>query len=156
MAITELGKETIAAVVAFTVTGLPMTRAQTEEATLQMNTAQGVDRAFKALLQAMMAGDTKALARLLEEEFTLTHITGYRQAGEEWLMQMRQGSFIYHDIAKHSTEVSLDGERAQVVGRTRTDATIYGSRADWRLQLALEYESRGGKWIATRAVATTW
>lgn len=120
------------------------------------STERDVTRAFEAFLKAMLAADIEALDALLDDGFTLTHITGYRQPKAEWLAQMRKGSFVYHDIAERSISVSPDGERAQVVGRTVTDATVYGSRNAWRLQLALDYIWRQGAWKVLRAVATIW
>jgi ribosomal protein L25 (general stress protein Ctc) len=39
---------------------------------------------------------------------------------------------------------------------TLVDAQVYGGRNTWRLQLELDNAERGGHWIATRAVASTW
>jgi hypothetical protein len=86
----------------------------------------------------------------------LTHITGYRQPKAEWLAEIRQGRFVYHNIAQRSTSISVNSESARVVVRTLTDATVYGSRSDWLLQLDILYAWRNGTWAARSAVATLW
>ncbi len=121
------------------------------------NTARGaILTAYRAHLTAMTDGDTNVLDDLLDDDFTLTHITDYPQAKGEWLAQMRSGQFRYHDVEERSTDVHVDGDAARLVGRVVTDATVYGTRADWRLQLVIDYVLRREVWTALRSVATTW
>lgn len=51
---------------------------------------------------------------------------------------------------------SLEGGSDRLIGRIITDATVYGARAKWRLQLAMDFTRRGGTWLASRSEATTW
>ncbi|MEH0580249.1 nuclear transport factor 2 family protein [Streptomyces sp. B21-108] len=112
--------------------------------------------AHRAYVKAMDQGDTKALDDLLDGGFTLTHMTGYVQPKEEWLSQMREGRFIYHTIDEKSMTLDIEGDTARLVVRTVTDATVYGTRANWRLQLATDYAREGDTWATLRTVATTW
>ncbi|MGI5459637.1 nuclear transport factor 2 family protein [Streptomyces sp. CA-249302] len=112
--------------------------------------------AHRAFLKAMHEGDTSALDALLDDESTLTHMTGYVQPKAEWLAQMRQGQFVYHTIDEKSTTLDVDGDTAHLVVRTVTDATVYGTRWDWRLQLATDYARRSDTWVVLRTKATTW
>lgn len=115
-----------------------------------------VKAAFAAFLQAIQAGDTDRLRQLVDGGFTLTHITGYVQPGQEWLTQMRQGQFVYHRITVSALGVNVAGDAATAEARTLTDARVYGSRNEWPLHLALDYALRDGRWIAGRAVASLW
>jgi hypothetical protein len=112
--------------------------------------------AYQTQLRAMTKGDTVTLASLLDEGFSLTHITGYRQPKAEWLAQMRMGQFVYHRISERTVSIDVRGQNGRLVGRLVTDATIYGTRANWRLQLAIDCTLRAGQWIALRSVASTW
>lgn len=115
-------------------------------------------RVHHAYLDAMAEGDIQALDNLLDDGFTLTHMTGYTQPKREWLAQMRGGQFIYHAINEVDTALdvnSADGT-ARLTVRTRTDALVYGTRAEWRLLLATDYARRDDDWIPLRTVATTW
>lgn len=111
---------------------------------------------FQGQLEAMGHGDTAALDALLDDQFTLTHITGYKQPKAEWLAEMRAGQFRYHRIDPRSATVALAGDTATLVGRFVVDATVYGSRSLWRLQLAQQYTRQAGRWTATASAATTW
>ncbi|MHB9863660.1 nuclear transport factor 2 family protein [Streptomyces sp. YIM S03343] len=112
--------------------------------------------AYRAYLQAMTDGDTDALDDLLDDDFTLTHITGYIQPKAEWLAQMRAGRFVYHGTDEKDVTVEVEGDNAHLVGRIVTDATVYGAHADWRLRLTMDYARDGETWTGLRAVATTW
>ncbi|WP_331750030.1 nuclear transport factor 2 family protein (plasmid) [Streptomyces longwoodensis] len=111
----------------------------------------------RAYLDAMVEGDTAALGDLLAEDFTLTHMTGYVQPKAEWLAQMGQGRFVYHSIREEDTACDVgDDGTARLTVRTVTDATVYGTRAGWRLRLATDYARHDDAWVAQRTVATTW
>ena len=110
--------------------------------------------AFRAQLRALTDGDTDALDDLLADGSTLTHMTSYVQPKQEWLAQMREGRFDYHSIV--DLDVEVDGDTARLVGRTVTDATVYGTRADWRLQLTVDYAYENDAWIVVGSAASTW
>lgn len=120
------------------------------------STHDEVTTAFLAFLQAMLDGDTDALDNLLADGCTLTHITGYVQPKDEWLSQMRAGQFLYHRIEEKSVAVAVEGTTARVSGRFITDATVYGTRANWRLHMSMDCVREGGTWTVIRSVAATW
>ncbi|MFD3308681.1 nuclear transport factor 2 family protein [Streptomyces sp. NPDC058694] len=115
-----------------------------------------ITTAFGAYLQAMLDGDTDALDNLLADGCTLTHITGYVQPKDEWLSQMRAGRFLYHGIEEKSVTVEIDGDTARVSGRFVTDATVYGTRANWRLEMTMDYAHEEDTWSVVRSAAETW
>ncbi|WLQ07469.1 hypothetical protein [Arthrobacter oryzae] len=53
-------------------------------------------------------------------------------------------------------EAMVDGDTARPVGRIITDATVYGARAKWPLQLSMDFIRVDGEWLASRSEATTW
>jgi hypothetical protein len=111
---------------------------------------------WRAQLEAMVQGDTEALGELLAEGFTLTHMTGYVQPKEEWLAEMREGQFVYHTAQERETSLQLEGDRGRLVGKILTDATVYGGRTAWRLQLAVDFARTPAGWLAARTEASTW
>ncbi|WP_328979847.1 nuclear transport factor 2 family protein [Streptomyces canus] len=121
-----------------------------------VNAREEVLAAYRAHLRAMTDGDTDALDDLLDSGFTLTHITGYQQPKAEWLSQMRAGQFVYHSVIEKSVTVDAEGDTARLVGRIVTEATVYGTHADWPLQFTMDWARSGETWTALRSVATTW
>ncbi|AVH55784.1 hypothetical protein C4B68_08395 [Streptomyces dengpaensis] len=45
---------------------------------------------------------------------------------------------------------------ARLVIRTVTDATVYGTRVNWRLRLATDDAREGDPWATLRTLTTTW
>ena len=112
---------------------------------------------YAAQLDAMRAGDTTALAALLTDDFTLTHITGYRQPKAQWLSEMDKGQFRYHSVEQLGDPVvEVTGETATLTHRIITDATVYGSRNRWRLAFVQTWRRTGDRWLLAGAVAHTW
>jgi hypothetical protein len=117
-------------------------------------TARELEVLHVALCEAMVAGDLTELGAILADDFTLTHMTGYVQAKAEWLEAIETGQMQYHRMETVGT--ITEGAVPALTARTRTDATIWGSRATWRLTLRSWFEPRGGGWVITRTVASTW
>ena len=112
--------------------------------------------AYRAMYRGMLERDTELLNDLLDDEYTLTHLTGYVQSKKEWLEQVDSGEMQYHSSQERGQSVDVTGDTAVLVGRNVVDATIWGSRGTWNLQLTTTYERRGGEWIALKTIATTF
>lgn len=119
-------------------------------------TEKGIKERFADQLAAMQRGDTAALALMLADSYTLTHMTGYRQPKHEWLEQMDEGLFVYHKITVQDLAADINAERASSRARLVADVTVYGSRHTWRLQLDQHYEARPDTVIVSDCVASTW
>lgn len=117
--------------------------------------AQSVN-AYREMYRAMLEGRTDRLDLLLDDQYSLTHITGYRQPKREWLAAIESGEMRYHAAEERSVTVDVTGNRAVLVGRSAVTATIYGAHGTWNLQLTTDYERKDRTWITTRTVATTF
>jgi hypothetical protein len=112
--------------------------------------------AYRDMYRGMLEQDTHLLDELLDDEYTLEHMTGYVQPKREWLQHIASGRMRYHSERETSTGVTITGDGAVLVGRSVVDATIWGGRGTWRLQLTTRYERRDGQWLAVDTVATTY
>jgi ketosteroid isomerase-like protein len=116
-----------------------------------------VRASYAAQREAMVAGDADALGALLAEDFTLVHMTGYRQPKGEWLADVRSRAMSYHSIEDVDVSVDLSGDTPVVTARTRTAATIWGASGTWPLQLRISFAAQDGTaWVAAGTVASTW
>ena len=115
-----------------------------------------VVEAHRAMYRGMLERDTALLDDLLDDEYTLTHMTGYVQPKREWLQQIDSGRMQYHSAQPHSLSAEVGSDTAVVVSQDLVDATIWGSRGTWNLQLTTTYERRDDEWVAARTVATTY
>ncbi|MBT2568852.1 nuclear transport factor 2 family protein [Arthrobacter sp. ISL-85] len=111
---------------------------------------------YDTMCEAMVAGDIATLDSILADGFTLTHMTGYVQSKTEWLDAIASGQMQYHRMETVQASSTPEGAAPALTARTLTDATIWGSRATWRLTLRSWFEVRDTEWVITRTVASTW
>ena len=111
---------------------------------------------YEGQRRAMVAGDADALGALLAGDFTLVHMTGYRQPKAEWLADVRSGAMTYHSMEDVDVSLDVSGDAPVVTARTRTAATIWGAAGTWPLQLRTSFAHDGTEWVAAGTVASTW
>jgi hypothetical protein len=110
----------------------------------------------RQLTQWMIERNTAAMSDIVDEGFTLTHITGYIQPKDEWFEEIEQESMKYYSAEEADYFVNVNGSKAECINQTLLDARIWGSRNTWRLQQIMKLEKRKGKWIILNSVATTF
>lgn len=119
-----------------------------------MNDEQILSDIYHQINQAILAKDTTTIDRLTADAFTLTHITGYKQSKDEWLNHIKTDKMQYHQIDEQSVQVAINGKRADIVGKAKTRATIWGANGTWNLKLHYQATQTGGTWQVQNAVAT--
>lgn len=110
----------------------------------------------RKLAELMIARDTVTMNNILDEHYTLTHITGYVQPKVEWFREVSRESMKYYSAKELIINVKLNSNNADVVVRNLVDARIWGSRNTWRLQQKMKLEKRNGAWIILKSVASTF
>jgi len=110
----------------------------------------------RRLTELMIDRNTVAISKIVDTNFTLTHITGYVQSKAEWFAEIESERMKYYSYQEVKTTVNIDGHKAIFVGQNLLDARIWGSRNKWRLQQTMQLEKRNGKWIILQSVATTF
>lgn len=110
----------------------------------------------RQLTQLMIDRDTNAINKIVDADFTLTHITSYVQSKNEWFSEIESERMKYYSYKEVKTSVKIEGNSATFVGENILDARIWGSRNNWRLKQTMQLEKRNGKWIILKSVATTF
>lgn len=110
----------------------------------------------RQLTQLMIERNTSEINKIVDQDFTLTHITGYVQSKEEWFSEIRTERMKYYSYKEVKTSINIDGDKAVFVGQNILDARIWEMRNNWRLQQTMQLEKRNGKWIIVKSVATTF
>lgn len=104
----------------------------------------------------MIEKNVAGINRIVDADFTLTHITGYVQPKNEWFAEIESEGMKYYSYQEVNTSVEFDGEKAIFTGKNLLDARIWGSRNIWRLQQVMTFEKRNGQWIIMKSVALTF
>lgn len=110
----------------------------------------------RQLAERMIARDTTAMNKILDEHYTLTHMTGYVQPKAEWFNEVASESMKYYSAQEVNHTLQVNGNTAEVIVQNLVDARIWGSRNTWRLQQKLKLEKRNGNWIILSSVASTF
>lgn len=109
---------------------------------------------IRRLSELMIERDTSAMNKILDNEYTLTHITGYVQPKAAWFEEVMKESMKYYSVKEVSINPTLNGNRATVRVDNLVDARIWGSRNTWRLRQQIALEKRNRNWIILRSVAS--
>lgn len=123
---------------------------------MQTNDEAEITNIAHLLTKLMIEKDTVSMNQILDNSFTLTHITGYVQPKKEWFAEIADESMKYYSTKEVMIKVKLNGNHAECVFRNMLDARIWGSRNTWPLQQTLYLEKQAGNWIILKSVATTF
>ncbi|KUJ61200.1 hypothetical protein AR687_13485 [Flavobacteriaceae bacterium CRH] len=110
----------------------------------------------RQLTQLMIDRNTVEINKIVDKDFTLTHITGYVQSKEEWFSEIETERMKYYSYSEVKSSVEIVGNKAIFIGQNILDARIWGTRKEWHLQQRMELEMRNGNWIILKSVATTF
>ena len=122
-----------------------------------MTDKQQIARLYEDMLRYMIAKDTVSLGSLLSDDSVLVHMTGHRQPKAEYLREIASGVLNYFSAQTDSVEVTVDGDKARLIGRSRVSAAVYGGgRHTWPLQMDSQLERIAGEWKITWTKASTY
>ena len=122
-----------------------------------MNDKQQIARLYEDMLRYMITKDTVSLGALLSDDSVLVHMTGHRQSKGEYLREIATGVLNYYSAQTDSIEVTVDGDKARLIGRSRVNAAVYGGgRHTWPLQMDSRLERIDGQWKIVWTKASTY
>ena len=121
----------------------------------------GEDEQIRALYReywrCMIAKDAEGRRRLMSADYTLTHMTGLRQSAEDFLEGLQNGTFNYDSADHDSIVVTVRGDTASMIGKSRVLAAVYGGGKHlWRLRGDFTLRKEQGVWKLTGSSASTY
>ncbi len=122
-----------------------------------MTDKEQITALYEAMYKAMIAKDTAALGNILSEDSVLVHMTGHRQSRKEYLSEIASGTLNYYSVDTDSLDITVKGDTARMMGRSRVNAAVYGGgRHTWRLRMDSELRKVEGVWKITYSKASTY
>ncbi|MBQ3407575.1 MAG: nuclear transport factor 2 family protein [Clostridia bacterium] len=122
-----------------------------------MNDIEIITELYKRLCDASINKDIEALQEILADDYILIHMTGMRQSKQDYISSVINGELKYYESIHESIEVSVDGDKASVIGKTKTLASPFGtSKSWWRLRQDLKLEKRADKWVIVSSKASMY
>lgn len=117
---------------------------------------QEVLQTVRSLAELMIKKNISEMEKILDENYTLTHMTGYVQPKDEWFKEVLSERMKYYSAKEVKYTVQIKDNKAEVTIQNLVDARIWGSRNTWRLQQIMKLEKRKEKWIILSSVASTF
>lgn len=102
---------------------------------------------------AMVHSSINLLNDIVDENFSLEHITGYIQPKEEWFNVIDSKQFNYHEINIDEKTLLIDifKFKAIIHGKGIFNATINSFHNNWKLQFTLNCIYSNNEWIISKA-----
>ncbi|MBR1883038.1 MAG: nuclear transport factor 2 family protein [Muribaculaceae bacterium] len=122
-----------------------------------MDDRQQIEQLYKQMYKAMIAKDIAALDAILDDESVLIHMTGVKQRKRDYLREIQNGTLNYYAVEDDEIIVIVNGDQAEMTGRSRVNAAVYGGgRYTWRLQMQSKLIKKAGRWLFTEQRASTY
>ena len=116
-----------------------------------------IEAMYRDYWRCMIEKDTAGLRSMMAEDYCLQHMTGVTQSAEVFLRGLTDGTFNYFAAEHESIEVRLRGDQADMVGKSRVLAAVYGGgKHQWRLRGGFTLRKEHGEWKLARSAASTY
>lgn len=113
--------------------------------------------AYIKMYRAMVAKDIPALSEVLDDSFVLVHMTGMQQPKAAFLKAVANGTLNYASADHDSMEVTISGDTATLIGKSRVNAAVFGGGwHTWRLEQDLRLVKINETWRITLSEASTY
>ena len=112
---------------------------------------------YREYWRCMIANDADGLRGMMTDDYTLQHMTGVKQSAETFLKGLMDGTFNYFAAEHDSIEVTVSGDRASMIGKSRVLAAVYGGgKHSWRLRGEFSLRKEEGRWTLSSSRASTY
>ena len=116
-----------------------------------------VKQLYIDLCEASINKDLDKLDKVLSDDYILVHMTGMKQSKEDYMESVKTGELAYYESKHESIEVTINGNEATILGKTKTLASPFGSsKSWWNLRQDLKAKKINGKWILTYSKASSY
>ena len=122
-----------------------------------MDNEEQIRGLYREYWRCMIAKDADGLRGMMTDDYTLLHMTGVKQSAETFLKGLLDGTFNYYSADHDSIEVTVSGDLASMIGRSRVLAAVYGGgKHSWRLRGDFTLRKENGRWKFSSSSASTY
>jgi ketosteroid isomerase-like protein len=116
-----------------------------------------IEQLYRRYWRCMIEKDVDGLRAMMAKDYCLMHMTGVKQSADEFLRGLSRGTFNYYAAEHDAVDVTLRGDTAEMVGRSRVEAAVYGGgRHLWRLRGDFTLRKENGAWKLVSSEASTY
>ena len=100
---------------------------------------------------AMIEKDFEKLNELLEDNYTLTHMSGKTQTKDEYIGEIMDGTLNYYkSIINNPIIMIKEKDKAILKADVTLDAKVYGMKGTWTLHSEQTMEKINEKWYLSK------
>ena len=112
---------------------------------------------YREYWRCMIAKDVDGLRSMMADDYYLLHMTGTKQSAEAFLKGLVNGTFNYYSADHDSIEVTVAGNHASMIGKSRVLAAVYGGgKHSWRLRGDFTLRKEKEHWKFSSSSASTY
>jgi len=122
-----------------------------------MNDTEAIKELYIQYWECMINKDEAGLRNLMSDDYHLMHMTGKRQSVDEFISGLLDGTFNYYSAEHDDIQVSVNGNTATMVGKSKVLAAVYGGGKNrWRLRGDFTLRKEKENWKLTSSKASTY
>ena len=122
-----------------------------------MDDVEQIRGLYREYWRCMIAKDADGLRGMMTDDYTLLHMTGTKQSAEVFLKGLLDGTFNYYSADHDSIEVTVAGDHACMIGKSRVQAAVYGGEKHiWRLRGDFTLRKENEHWKFSSSSASTY
>ena len=100
---------------------------------------------------AMIEKDLEKLNELLEDNYTLTHMSGKTQTKDEYIGEIMDGTLNYYESIINNPIITIkEKDKALLKADVTLDAKVYGMKGTWTLHSEQTLEKINEKWYLSK------
>ena len=109
------------------------------------------------LCDASINKDTDTLNEILADDYILIHMTGKRQSKQDYINSVLSGELKYYESIHENIEVNINGDKATIIGKTKTLASPFGiGKSWWKLRQEVLLEKEDDTWVIKQSKASSY
>lgn len=106
---------------------------------------------FKEFQLAMIEKNFDALDEILDDDYSLTHMSGKTQTKQEYIDEIMDGTFNYYKSTIDCPQIKIIEETKAIFNADVTlDAKVYGIKGTWTLHSQQTMEKVNNKWYISK------
>lgn len=105
---------------------------------------------FVEFQKAMIEKDSEKLNELMQDNYTLTHMSGKTQTKEEYIDEIMDGTLNYYKSLIDNPTITVDENKAVLKADVTLDAKVYGIKGTWTLNSEQTMKKINGKWYLSK------
>ena len=111
------------------------------------NQKEEVRKAYMEMQEAMIKKDMNKLNEIVKDDKKFVHMDGKTQTKEQFFEEIRNGTLNYFNSVLKDEVITVNGDKANIKGKTTLKAKVYGMEGEWTLPTDANFEKINGKWI---------